>query len=170
MAREFWKPVYGFSKFYEVSNLGRVRNRKTRHVLTPTVEKGGYLRVHLCGLDGSGDEKRRSMLVHRVVATAYVGARPGSGYEIGHLDGDPKNNAADNLDWVTKQQNAAHRIAHGTAGFGSTNHASRLTEDQVLEIRVLAKNGERNASLARKFNVSEVTIHNIVQRKKWRHI
>jgi len=170
MAREIWKPVHGFTRFYEVSSIGRVRSLKTGKVLRPSEDDDGYLRVHLAGSNRAGKELRKSAYVHRLVVTAFIGARPGSGYEVGHKDGNRQNNLRGNLSWVTKRQNAAQRAAHGNNGDGSRNSGSKLTEEQVVDIRERHSNGETGACLARRFRVSEVTIHYIVTRKRWQHI
>ena len=170
MGREVWKPVYGFSRFYEVSSAGRVRNRVTGRMLSPTEDKDGYLRVHLSGTNSSGNEVRKSPFVHRLVATAFVGARPGSGYEVGHRDGDRKHNHKGNLDWVTKEQNASQRKAHGNGGEGIKNPAAKLTETDVLNIRRLHEDGARPTDLSIRFGVSRASIYNILQRKRWQHL
>ncbi len=170
MGREVWKRVYGFSRFYEVSSEGRVRSRRTGAVLTPSEDKDGYLRVHLSGTDGKGNEVRKSPFVHRVVATAFIGARPGSGYEVGHRDGDRKNNHKLNLDWVTKEQNARQRKDHGNGGEGVKNPSAKLTDRDVCRIRTLHESGARPTDLAKRFGVSRTSIYNILGRRKWRHL
>jgi hypothetical protein len=175
MGREAWEPVYGLSRFYEVSSDGRVRNRRTAKVLVPTEDKDGYLRVHLYGsrknrTSGCEEEVRKSPFVHRLVATAFVGARPGSGYEVGHRDGDRQNNHQRNLDWVTKGQNARQRKAHGNGGEGVKNPAAKLTDSDVLSIRKLHTSGARPTDLARDFGVSRASIYNILRRDKWQHL
>ena len=42
-------------------------------------------------------------------------------------------------------------------------HNVKLTDDDVLAIRHSAKAGERTVSLAKRFNVSEVTIRNVIR-------
>ena len=170
MDREKWLPIHGFTRFYEVSTRGRVRSLKTGHILKPSEDDDGYLRVHLSGTNRAGKELRRSAYVHRLVVGAFIGARPGSGYEVGHKDGNRQNNFMGNLSWVTKRQNAAQRARHGNNGDGSRNSGAKLNEDQVLEIRERHADGETGASLAREFGVSEVTIHFSSTRKRWQHI
>ena len=168
--REVWKPVYGFARFYEVSSLGRLRNRKTRRVLAPSEDKDGYLRIHLKGENSRGEPISKSLYVHRLVVTAFVGARPGSGYEVGHRDGNRQNNKKTNLDWVTKTQNARQRKSHGNGGEGEKNPSSKLTEPEVIKIRDRYRLGESATALAREFGVSRVTIYNIINRVKWQHL
>lgn len=53
---------------------------------------------------------------------------------------------------------------------GSRNGFSKLTEQDVLEIRRRANAGEGAAALATAFHVSTPTINRIKQRRIWRHI
>lgn len=59
------------------------------------------------------DEKsRKSAYVHRLVATAFV-PNPESYPQVNHKDGDTRNNAASNLEWVTPGMNVRHAYEHG---------------------------------------------------------
>ena len=62
---EEWKTVFEFPKC-EVSNEGRVRNKKTGHYICLTDNGHGYLQVKL-GKEG----KFFNRLVHRIVADAF---------------------------------------------------------------------------------------------------
>lgn len=53
---------------------------------------------------------------------------------------------------------------------GAQNGNSKLTDEQVIQIREQARSGEKIRDLARKFNVSETTVSHIVNRKKWKHL
>ncbi len=97
---EHWKTVAGHED-YLVSNLGRVKSlhrpvRIKRHV----VDRKGYCRISLQVLPGVG----RTVYVHRLVALAFVEPVPGKP-EVNHRDGDPRNNRAQNLEWVTHAEN-----------------------------------------------------------------
>jgi hypothetical protein len=50
------------------------------------------------------------------------------------------------------------------------DHAHKLTEDQVREIRQRAANGEPLKALAVVFNVSAPTISAAVRRRNWKHV
>lgn len=117
MTLENWRPVPGYEGLYEASDHGRVRsldridsrgNRALGRVLLPDVRPSGHLRVSLCR---NGRVKR--MWVHRLVLSIFVGPCP-DGLEGCHDDGDPANNAVDNLRWDTKSANARDRQRHGT--------------------------------------------------------
>lgn len=69
---------------------------------------------------------------------------------------------ADNVkDAVTKG-----RLAHK----GEGNPRSKLTQDQVIEIRVARAAGVTQAALAEKYDVARGTIYKIVTRRKWAHV
>ena len=78
-----------------VSNLGRVRT--AFGIITEGSDSGGYLRVSING------EYHR---VHRLVAQAgFIPPPPSENHkEVNHIDGDPTNNRADNLAWVTPSE------------------------------------------------------------------
>lgn len=103
---EEWRAVVGYEGLYEVSNLGRVAslpkyNFKTTRIMNPTVNKrNGRCSVILCKTPT--DHKRIS--VHRLVATAFVD-NPNRYTEVNHIDENPLNNSADNLEWCDRNYN-----------------------------------------------------------------
>lgn len=99
---EQWKPIKGHES-YEISNQGRVRNIARGNVRKLTKNEKGYLRVNLNG---------KWLRVHRLVAIAFV-PNPDNKPQVNHIDGDKANNRADNLEWVTNLENAAHAISNG---------------------------------------------------------
>lgn len=117
---EEWRSVFEFEGYYEVSDAGRIRSLPRQvlrgtaptmtkpRILKPTPDKGGYLTVSLYGEMG-----RRSRRVHRIVLEAFVGQRP-NGMEARHIDGNPRNNFLNNLEWCTKPTNTKDQVRHGT--------------------------------------------------------
>ena len=62
--------------------------------------KNGYLQVCLCK-----DGKRKTHLIHRLVAQAFLGECP-YGYHVDHLDFNKENNSVDNLRYLQASVNA----------------------------------------------------------------
>jgi hypothetical protein len=99
-----WKKIYGWPN-YSVSTLGEVRNDNTGRILKHQKSKrGGY--YPFVNLYKNG--KRKNMLVHFLVATAFLGKRP-VGYHIDHDDSDVSNPALSNLKYLTIKENMAKR-------------------------------------------------------------
>lgn len=97
--QEEWRAVKGYEGLYEVSNLGKIRNAKTLHILSIFKNKRGYCRVDLWK-----NNKQKKYAVHRVVAEAFIPNiynKP----QVNHIDENKSNNNADNLEWCTQLEN-----------------------------------------------------------------
>lgn len=105
MIRERWRTVVGFEK-YEVSDHGKIRNAKGK-VLKQQRLESGYALLHL-----RHEGVRKTVLVHRCVATAFVNNKDRKP-EVNHKDGVKTNNYYKNLEWATRLENVAHSIAVG---------------------------------------------------------
>lgn len=75
----------------------------------------------------------------------------------------------EHLRWATPVENAADKIEHGTLVFGSNHYASKLTEDDVREIRAL-RGKVRGDELARKYDVFPSCISKIQNGQRWKHV
>lgn len=97
---EVWKQYLDTQ--YEVSNLGNVRNKNTKAVLSQEDTGNGYLCVGL-QMDNGVYKKTR---VHRMVAMAFLeGERTEERNEVDHINGNKSDNSVDNLRWCTHKEN-----------------------------------------------------------------
>ena len=62
--------------------------------------------------------KRKTVIIHKLVARAFLPPRPSSQHEVRHLDGDSENNFWRNLAWGTPKENADDRRRHGRTSRG----------------------------------------------------
>lgn len=108
---EIWKEVPNTNGDYQVSSLGRVKSKKWGDwkILNPHTEKNGYkgLKIRY-----EGSEKRKTVLVHWLVADAFLD-RPKGKVEINHIDSDRTNNKIENLEFVTSSGNTEHAVRNG---------------------------------------------------------
>ncbi len=114
---EVWKPVVGYEGLYEVSDQGRVRslpgerwNGQGFHhhrgrVLRPQCAS----RYQHVALSCSGRVK--CVKIHQLVAEAFLPPCPGKQgkrrgcYHIDHINNQPLDNRAANLQWLTRYEN-----------------------------------------------------------------
>lgn len=170
--QETWKPVKGFEHKYSISNLGRVKIHNYKRTGLPKLastkpSRDGYCRVYF----QVGYSK--AFLVHRLVATHFVeNDLPEVKIQVNHLDGDKSNNRADNLEWCNAATNIAHAFREGlNKNFGETHKAAKLTDLEIkVIIKMLGTGKISQRHLADIFNVSPMTISNIVNGKAWRHL
>lgn len=119
---EIWKPVKGYEGIYEVSNIGNVRsldrsvikyNALTKRdnilhikgqIMKPSINKYGYYYLSL-----SKDGNRKSHLVHRLVAEAFID-NPNNLPQVNHIDENKLNNNVDNLEFITLEDNVKYSL------------------------------------------------------------
>lgn len=166
---ENWIDICGYEGKYQISDLGRVRSvpgtylragievKRKGKILKQQETGKGYLRVTF----GEGGEKK-TYQVHRLVAKAFIPKIEGK-EQINHIDGDKRNNSANNLEWVTCKENMRHAKENGlrpdfsTFDWGSPKVAVAkcdLETGEVIEIyksvtRAAYANGLRRSNISK---------------------
>lgn len=174
---ENWKDIVGFEKYYQVSDSGRIRsldryvknawgglNFIKSRISKQFLNQNGYPYVTLCK-----EGKARQETVHRLVALSFV-PNPHNYNIINHIDSNILNASAPNLEWCTAAQNTHHMIKLGRGGRLGGKHCpnSKLTEEQVVEIRKLNLEGVKQYRLAKIYKVTNQAINNILTYKSWK--
>jgi len=75
----------------------------------------------------------------------------------------------EHLETGTHQENALDRVRDGTNAKGEKQGLSKLTEEQVREIKTYSGDKSYN-DLSKDYGVYKSTIEKIVTRKTWKHI
>ena len=110
MKEEIWKDIPGWEGRYKVSNFGRILStpeKRKPKIIKPSPNEHGYLMFHLYR-----DGVNKTVKVHRTVAAVFV-ENPDNMAEVNHIDGNKKNNRADNLEWTDRKGNMRHANATG---------------------------------------------------------
>lgn len=85
--------------------------------------------------------------------------------------GPSRNYHSHGLRAVMYYRRKVFKVGHGDEVRGEKNGRAKLTEAQVMDIRLAYSNGLGNMPyLATKYGVSEGTIRNIVHRRTWGHV
>ena len=89
---------------YEVSNYGNIRNIGTKKILTSYVTKEGY---NVCSLY-INTTKKITVMVHRLVAHAFIDGRTEEKWTVNHKNENKQNNHVSNLEWSSNRDQGAH--------------------------------------------------------------
>lgn len=145
------------------------------------------------GIDG------RTTTTHRLAYTLAVGPIPPGMQVLHRCDNPPCCNPAhlfigthlDNMRDKIQKGRQARGERHGSRSHpesvprgdehpyrrcpdivprGEAHSHARLTEADVIDIRKAAAEGERQSSIAARYNVAQPTICNVVTRKTWAHV
>lgn len=182
MIKEVWKDIEDFEGIYQISNLGNVkslsrsrynkdgvlRHYKERILKQKHNRANGYNFVILykeCSC--------KTLTIHRLVATAFLDKFNFN--VVNHIDGNKLNNNVNNLEWCDTSHNHKHAIRTGLRDVislkGSENPFSKLTEDDVIEIKLLLKeNRLTQREIGSIFNVYHTTISKIKNGTSWKHV
>lgn len=178
MEEEIWKDINGYEGLYKISNFGRVKSLArwtnslfgkprylTEKIMTIQIVGGGYHSVRLCK-----NGTKTNFKIHRLVATHFI-SNPNNLPQVNHLSGIKKDNSIENLEWCNALHNMRHAWKMGlinNQGENCTN--SKLTDQNILDIRQQYNKGLSYRQLSKKFSVSLNCIYNIINRKTWNHL
>lgn len=168
---EEWKDIKGFEGRYQVSNTGKVRNAKSGNLLSLNrLTKCGYRKAALY----LENRKSKECRIHRLVAETFI-SNPDNKETVNHKDGDKLNNHVNNLEWATRSEQVFHSYELGLKNplSGTSSPHSKLTDDQVREIRSLyiPQSKEFGAvALSKKYNVSHRVILLVAKGKSYKHV
>lgn len=114
------------------------------------------------------DEKGKGRSAHNVVAEMKLGPRP-KGLVVAHNCGNRACVNPGHLRYDTQAGNLADRVLHDTHFRGERHHHTRLTNDDVREIRRLA-GSVRPRDLMKKYGIAKSTLYSIIHRLTWKSI
>lgn len=123
LATEQWVTIKHPFEKYEVSDLGRVRNKRTGRFLTPTLDKQTWF-YRMYPVDGKKQLKRSAGVL---VWNAFVGWIP-DGYFVQYRDGNRRNLWVKNLYLKSNSEFRKEEYAEGRAGFLLGEYESAFDE------------------------------------------
>lgn len=134
---EQYKDIQGYEGYYQISNLGNVKNVITNKVKKNRLAKTGYYDTILCV-----NQVKKCIKIHRLVAIAFIPNTLNKS-DVNHIDGNKANNIVENLEWCTKSENSMHsyKILNNTVAFTKVTKPVKniKTGQQYNSIREAAK-------------------------------
>lgn len=184
---EEWRAIPGYEGIYEASNLGRIRTAEGKTTQSSKcgvrVWRQRILRQKW-QVRGNGrtdarvslwkDKQEKTCLVSRLVCAAFHGV-PSERETVNHINGDPADNRASNLEWLSLDDNIRHAFKTGlyssiqrpveltsengsVRSFASMSSASRFLGRSASYVSTAVKRGRfvSSAQTAKKFVVQVV--------------
>ena len=106
--------------------------------------------------------------VHRAICLEAHGPAPTAAHHAAHSCGNKRCVNPGHIRWATPSENLADKWVHGTMGAGERHYKSKVTADQVRQIRQLHSTGLYSLpQLGEMFGCSGKNIHRIVHRETW---
>lgn len=108
--------------------------------------------------------------VSRYVCTKIHGEPPTPKYQAAHSCGNGHLACVtrNHLSWKTRAENEADKVIHGTHNRGERHPLSKLTENDVREIRSLSGTITYK-EIASRFAISLGCVRNVIARRAWAH-
>jgi len=116
---ETWVVISEFPNYY-IDRKGNVYSTHTKNLLSQHPDLKGYTLVYM-----HRDGKQWGRYTHRLVSEAFI-PNPEDKKFVNHIDGNPRNNVLENLEWVTASENAIHAIS---TGLRHTRNVIQLDKD-----------------------------------------
>ena len=133
-----WRTIPGLP-MYEASDSGLIRSkartvtaivngRRVRKVLSSKLLAQSLMTLNGKPHYATAKVNGQTLYVHRLVAMAWHADTYFAGAEVNHINGNPRDNRADNLEWVTHRQNILHsyRTLQTPRKRPQTGHGRRL--------------------------------------------
>jgi len=192
---EIWKDVNHpiFKKFYEVSNLGRLKtkgrisarggelNRYTYWVSPRIVSvRRSKENPHLfCSLYAhSVLLKNKTAYVHKMVAEAFIKRPTKAHVYVTHIDGNYDNNMVGNLKWITASENSKSNIekypenrlklkqANEENGYYKKLKHYIWKKPNLKKVKKMENWGVSQKEIARIYECSISTVYNVIKKLK----
>lgn len=152
---EIWKTIKDYESLYEVSNLGRVRSKKTNKIMAMYKQNKGYYCLSL-----SYKSKTYHPTIHRLVAEHFLPKIEGMN-QVNHIDGDKSNNTVANLEWCNQRLNYNHGMKNFLYSHNENHYFAKLTNEQVKCIPEFYRLGFIRATIAKILNIESSSLEAI---------
>lgn len=166
-----WKEIetpFECNRQYFVNEAGQllsVAPNGKRRLLKGKVTEGS-LWLDVCM---KGNPKVRKVLsIAQLVAEAFIPKPPLQNLIVMHLNGDSKDNRVENLQWIPLENFGRRYESNISRHHGSHRKWSKLTADQVVDIRKHVEKGKTKAWCAKQYGISDMQVIRICRGENWK--
>lgn len=162
---EIWRDIKGYEGLYQVSNIGRIKSLygwngknhiKRERILNPYKRKDKRTTYPRSVIKLVKGDIKKEYKVHRLVAEAFI-SNPEKKTQVNHIDGNPLNNNASNLEWTTDRENKIHAIENNL----KINTINTIDRETMLE---LLNNGKSYDEIAKLLGIAKGTVFNYIRK------
>jgi hypothetical protein len=184
---EIWKMIDKY-KDYQVSNFGRVKSFKKYHGTDERILKQSICRKYFI-ITLSKNKIRKNKYIHRLVYETFK-EKIEKGYDVHHINENKEDNFVENLESTLKfDHQSFHNKGEKSSWFGKhhsektkqlmsvnakqkgeNNSYSKLTNKEVIQIKMLFKLNFKNKEISRIYHIAQNTVSSIRTEKRWSHI
>lgn len=154
--------IKGYEDYF-ITKSGKIFSLLTNKELKFDRSCRGYCKVKLMDRRLG---KFITLQVHRLVAIQFI-PNPNNLPEVNHKDGNHSNNSVYNLEWCTSEYNHRHALDNNLYKIEEDSPRAKLTKENVINIYKDYEVCKNKTTLAKKYNVSDALIGEIVRGVRW---
>ena len=165
---EIWKEVTGSEGRYMISNYGRVKSFVYNNS-NGKIMKFSHIRNFLT-INIKIGEIKKTHLVHKLTAEAFVNKPSPDNNIVIHLDWNPKNNYYKNLEWVSRETSSkriAEYLREQRKNGPKIVTYSKLKPEDIKLLKSMLQRGVKQNLIAKMFRISEMQVTRIKRGENW---
>lgn len=126
----------------------------------------GSLHIDLC-LKGN-HRMRKVVSIAQLVANLFIPKPPLENLIVMHINDDCKDNRVENLMWIPRENFGLRHASNIERYHSNEPKYSKVTADQVADIKKLIASGKTKAWCAKQYGISAMQVTRIVRGENWK--
>lgn len=124
-----------------------------KQLIGKKTSKKGYLRIRI---------NNKTYFAHRIIAMCFLYVENYNNLQVNHKNGNKLDNKIENLEFCTNQQNRDHAVKMNLIA-KRDKLSKKIKQENIKEIIKMYKYGMLQKNIAKKYNVCQQTISNILK-------